>query len=90
MKKGLFYDLAQEARGIYNMADPKARRPYKWGSKDFLTNIKVGEQIVFDDDARLSYRGLQQVAAQLRRTCGCQFQFRTHKVTKQRRIRRIA
>lgn len=90
MKKGLFYDLAREARGIYNMADHKARRPYKWGSKEFLINIKVGEQIVFDDDARLSYRGLQQVAAHLRRDCGCQFSFRTNRITKIRTIRRVA
>lgn len=83
---GVFYDLAREV----NKGDPKARRPYKWGSKAFLINMKVGQEIEFKDDESLSYRGLQYVAAHLRRIYGCQFSFTTYISTGQRIIRRVA
>lgn len=85
----LFEELLREAKSIYDMVDAKARRPYKWGSKAYLNSIDVGEEIEFNDDEHYSYRGLQQVAAQLRRSYGCQFRFTTYRSTGRRLIKRM-
>ena len=64
------------------------RSEYRWGAKQFLASLEVGESA--KDDGRFSWRGLQQVACRLMNEYGCRFIFRTYPKRGYREVVRTA
>ena len=52
------------------------RSPYLRGCKDFLSTIKIGEEVEVPEALR--YKSVREVACHLNLEYGCQFTFRTH------------
>jgi hypothetical protein len=72
--------------GQYKKKTPRAK--YKWGAKEFLSSIKVGEAIEYNGD--FSWRSLSSTACRLRRDYGCLFRLTTIKETNKKVIMRLA
>ena len=51
------------------------RAPYKWGSKEYLASLEVGE--IRKIDRKFDKRNLATIACYMKREFGCQFSFRT-------------
>jgi len=64
------------------------RSKYRWGAKQFLANLEVGESV--KDDGRFSWRGLQQMANRLMNEYDCRFIFRTYRKLGYREVVRTA
>ena len=63
------------------------RQPYRWGAKEYLSSMEVGE--TRHDDGQFSWRGLQCVASVMQKDYGCKFVFRTKYRKGVRTVKRI-
>lgn len=53
----------------------KARREYRWGAKQFLANMEIGEKVQYDGAFR--WRSLQRIASALLLEYGSRWRFET-------------
>ena len=66
----------------------KHRRPYKWGAKEYLSSMDVGETRILDE--RFTGNGLRCAASRMKELYGCVFVFRTKQKLGLRQVTRIA
>jgi hypothetical protein len=52
-----------------------SRKEYRWGAKQFLANMEIGERV--QDDGTYNWRGMQRIAVTLWQEFGSKWQFRT-------------
>lgn len=88
---GIFKDLAreltEEAKECLS-CELKPRRPYKWGAKQMLMSMAVGERKVVTDE-QVNWRSIHSIGCNLGRECGCKFRFH-HNRKGQKEIIRLA
>ena len=96
------YQLAKEKKGIVNnslentlldsgenaILEKKPRQPYKWGCKEYLADMEVGETRI--DKGEFNWVGLRTVACWLHREFGSRYEFRTKQKEGYRQVTRIA
>lgn len=66
----------------------KQRQAYRWGAKQYLSSMEVGE--TRRDDGRFNWRGLQYIASRIQKDYGCKYVFRTKQKAGYRQVTRIA
>lgn len=64
------------------------RNPYKWGAKEYLASMEVGE--TRRDDGRFDWRGLQSVASHMYWEYWCKYRFRSYPKKGYREVTRLA
>lgn len=96
------YQMAKAKQGIVNnflnntllngeenaILEKKPRQPYKWGCKEYLADMEVGETRV--DKGEFNWAGLRTVACRLHREFGSKYEFRTKQNGAYRQVTRIA
>lgn len=73
-KMGIFLDLVEEYLGIQKAAHG-ARKPYKWGAKEYLSGFKVGERKEYDE--KFVWASLRTCASRMKKDYGVCFKFET-------------
>lgn len=53
----------------------KQRQKYRWGAKQFLANMEIGQQV--QDDGTYHWRGMQRIACTMGQEFGCRWKFQT-------------
>lgn len=85
--RDLARELTQEAKECLS-CERKPRRPYKWGAKQMLMSMAVGERKVVTDE-QVNWRSIHSIGCNLARECGCEFRFH-HNRKGQKEIIRLA
>lgn len=70
----------------YKKKTPRAK--YKWGAKEYLSSMNVGD--IIEWDGRFPWRSLSFTASRLRKDYGCVFRLTTIKETNKKVIMRLA
>ena len=65
----------------------KQRQAYRWGAKQYLSSMEVGE--TRRDDGAYHWRGLQYVAVMLRKEYGVRYIFRSYPKKGYREVTRV-
>jgi hypothetical protein len=71
---GIFLDLVEEYLGIQKAAHG-ARKPYRWGVKEYLSSFEVGEKRACDE--RFVWASIRSIASHMKKAYGVCYRFET-------------